>query len=159
MDFQHYPKALTHPETGDTRICKSEADEAPWRAKGYGEAGKADPEAFIRAQDQGTVEPVYQEWPKWIDGKRVDDPSRPPPPNPNEYPKMIDGRIVHNEDEEIELLEEGSEMAMPAGERAAERDALLAEATKLGMRVDGRWGIERLRAHVRGAGNHHRATA
>lgn len=161
MSFQAYPKALRHPETGDVKIIKNAAEEGPWLDRGYVEPGKADPAAFLHAQDQGTAEPVHEEWPKYVDGKVINDPSAPVPPPKGEYPKWINGRRVASEDEELDLLEEDEEMAMPAFERAEERAKLMAEATELGLRVDGRWGIERLRATVRGhtVNHHHSADA
>lgn len=151
MSYQTYPLMLRHPE-GKERIVTTPDEERRWQAHGYERPGRPDPEAFISAKDLPEGQPEHQEYPKWVDGKIVQDPQAPKGPPPGAYPKMVGDRIFQTEDEEIAaLLEADEEHRVPAHERAAERDALLSKAKQAGMRVDARWGLERLRAFVNGA--------
>jgi hypothetical protein len=85
-------------------------------------------------------------YPRWVNGKIVQDPSLKPP---GEYPKWRDGQVVENEEEDIAaLMDADEEMRVPAFERSQERDQLLSEAGKLGLHVDGRWSLTRLREVV-----------
>ncbi len=148
--FEAYPMFLTHPDQEGV-IARDAAHEKALAAKGFVRQGEANPSAFIRAQDvPGEPEP-HQEWPKMVDGKIMQDPEAPPPPKVGEYPKLVSGRLIKSEEDEIQMLMEADEEArIPAAEREDERDRLMKAATEKGLRVDGRWGLHRLRTVVNG---------
>jgi hypothetical protein len=165
--FQLYPMALRNAE-GEVKIVRNSAEEKDLLDQGYERPGTSNPAAFTAQAGGHTIQP-RAEWPKYIDGKVVQDPSLPPPtpkgsyprwvngkivqdPSlkpPGEYPKWRDGQVVENEEEDIAaLMDADEEMRVPAFERSQERDRLLSEAGKLGLHVDGRWGLTRLREVV-----------
>jgi hypothetical protein len=149
--FQDHPVALRN-EDGKVVIARDAAEEKRLAAEGYERPGKSNPAAYLRAQDM-PIEVPFEEWPKMIDGKIVHDPNAPEPKPKNVYPRWVNGKVIETEDDEIEMLLEADEdMRVPAYERAEERAALLARATELGLRVDGRWGLERLRQAVASGG-------
>lgn len=66
-----------------------------------------------------------------------------------EFPKWVtppggDPRIVENAEEEAAVMG-SSEVAPPQENPLGEKETLLREAERLGIPVDGRWGIERIR--------------
>lgn len=93
-----------------------------------------------------------------------------PPSAPTEYPKWVAGKIVHSRAEEADLtgeeLPSEDEMESPAvpnvlmqlpqpvyvtpregSEADPEKTALQLEASRLGIEIDRRWGVKKLR-HV-----------
>lgn len=59
-----------------------------------------------------------------------------------EYPKWVDGKLVHSADEEAAL----TPVTETAPEETDERAALLHIAVEKGMKVDKRWSNEKIRA-------------
>ena len=126
-EYREYPLMLSHPDHADAipeqrmmfkgldgkpveqitpgspekfphAIVNSKAEEAPWLARGYRRIGKSDADAVERAV-ASPFNPDFtpQEFPKMVDGKIVD------PFNEvkfQEYPKWVGNVIVHNADEE-----------------------------------------------------------
>lgn len=139
-EYREYPLMLSHPEHVDAvpeqrimfkgadgkpveqivpgtperfphAIVKSKADEQSWLAKGYRRLGKPDPDAAERAQASPfNPDFVPQEFPKMVDGKIVD------PFNEvkfQEYPKWVGNVIVHNADEERVARETQPDLVKP----------------------------------------------
>lgn len=80
---------------------------------------------------------------------------RKPPydPDQNRYPKWVGKVIVQNQEEHDALL--AKEDAKPEVKaevkteaKADDKDALVAQATDLGIDVDKRWGVERLKTEI-----------
>lgn len=63
-----------------------------------------------------------------------------------EYPKMVNGVVVHNADEEAALAP-----AEPEAEQTDERAALLQIAAEKGVAIDKRWGADKIRAALEAA--------
>lgn len=91
-----YPMALRNTE-GEVKIVRDAAEEKAAVEQGYEAAAQYDPAAVAKAKEQPAG--AYQEWPKFIDGKIVDDPAAPPP-----YPKFVNGRRVENKEDELAVL-------------------------------------------------------
>lgn len=148
--FQHYPLALRNAE-GDVKIVRDRLEEDAFGKRGYQRSGTSDPAAFLARQDHAAPPPAHQEWPKFINGKVVHDPDAPAPKPAGLYPRWVNGKVVQSEEDDMDaLMEADEELRIPAYERAEEREALMAQATKKGLRVDGRWGLARLREVVTG---------
>lgn len=148
--FQLYPMALRGPD-GAVKIAKDAASEKALVALGFERPGEANPAAYLRAQDMPLDVP-FEEWPKMIDGKVVDERNMPAGKPKGAYPRWVNGKVIETEEDEIDMLLEADEdMRVPAFERAEERATLMTRATELGLRVDGRWGLERLRQAVAAA--------
>lgn len=151
--FEEYPLCMVHGESGVARVVSTEAEERTLKAKGFIRPGEANPSAFLRAQDHGVEKAQPQEWPRYnaVTGKSENDPHAPIPIPPGTYPKFLNGKVIQTEDEEIALMLEADEEArIPAAVRANEKAELVKKATDRGIRVDARWGIERLRAVANG---------
>ena len=143
--YEDYPVFLHHPKKGDSKVAANAADENKLIEAGYERPGQSNPAAFIEAQDNPVALPDHEEYPKFVKGAIVNDPSMPPPKPEGMYPKYLGGKIV-TEDDEIDMIVEADEEArVPAAKRAEEREELLKDAAERGIRVDARWGIERLR--------------
>lgn len=78
------------------------------------------------------AEPIYvhQEYPKWV--------------------HHVDGRskIVNDADEEASLGEGWGKVAEKAQSIESELDSLIAQAESLGIKIDNRWGVKRLREEI-----------
>lgn len=85
--FEDHPKMLHHPDTGADAVARDAKQEAMLVAQGF-VAPHSDPTAFERAQ-AAPFRPdfVVEEWPKWVDGKLVD--QRPQPAAFQAYPKAL----------------------------------------------------------------------
>jgi hypothetical protein len=150
-DFQTYPMFMTHIDDPlKTRIVRTPAEEERAADEGFVRPGQQNPAAYLRAEDHIDADAEPEEWPKFLNGKIVQDPNAPPPSRSHMYPLMRDGKIIQTEEDDIALLMEADEdMRVPAAERADERDDLIRRATELGLRFDGRWGLARLREVVK----------
>ncbi len=95
------------PEKYPYVTVKDADEEAAWLAKGYAPNGTWDEIALDRAQHAPDVAYTPDEWPKWIDGKIVDDPNALSAAEKErlarEYPKMIGDRVAQNAAEEYIL--------------------------------------------------------
>lgn len=158
--FEAYPLAVRNA-AGEVKIVRNEREEQALIANGYERPGKANPAAYMKALAHVDDDVVSQEYPKFVNGKIVHDPNAPPPKPVGAYPRWINGKVIETEEDDIAaLLDADEEMRIPAADRATEREQLIARATQLGIRFDGRWGLTRLREVVTGAerasdGNRH----
>lgn len=166
VPFQKYPMMMTHPDYepatetiieerdangklvrpaipgtvakyGPVTVTSAEEEER-WTSRGYELPGKSDPDA-VQASISAPYVPgrTTSEYPKWVDGKMVEDPNIPI--GPQEYPKWITinghpegGKVVRNRSEEIALV--GDAPDDKAAKAAAKKAAALKaqeEATKL----------------------------
>lgn len=150
--FQEFPLALRN-ESGAVKIVKTPAEENALAAQGWSRPGQANPSAFVRAQDQGGEPPEHQEFPRFnaATGQVESDPHAPAKPPIGMYPKYLNGKVLLSEEDEIEhMIAADEEARIPAADRASEKERLYAAAAERGLRVDARWGIERLRNVVNG---------
>jgi len=84
-------------------------------------------------------------------------PNHPAPRSvPTEYPKWVDGKLVHSREEETRA-EVGEEVEAPEPNRLftpqpeiTEKSRLQLEAQSLGIGVDRRWGEKKLRKMIEG---------
>lgn len=63
-----------------------------------------------------------------------------------EYPKMVNGLIVHSAEEEAALAP-----AYPEPEQSDERAMLIQIAAEKGIKIDGRWSNDKIRAALEAA--------
>lgn len=106
--YEEFPLYLTHPEKEGVQVG-NDTELALAISRGYVRMGKSDAEAMKSAKSSPYQPGKKTEWPKWIDGKLVEDPDAPV--SPNEYPKWIviaghkhGGVTVSSYDEEAEYL-------------------------------------------------------
>ena len=92
-----YPMAMRGPDGGIVN-ARDEGEEAALLTQGYECPGTPNPAAFAKDREQ-PAESEYREWPKYINGKIVHDPNAGP-----EFPKWVNGRRIENKAQELAVL-------------------------------------------------------
>lgn len=140
-------------------LVHDEDTEAYYLAKGY-VPGK-DQAAVPASQRAG-----YQEYPKWVDGPSgpvlVKDAAQeaalrgPPPEPPGPSEADLEAAIAAEEAAAVRVAALRAALAEKQAQTSAEtdeREALRTQAEALGIEVDGRWGVARLRQEISEARN------